>query len=381
MKILHLMLSNYYIDGASYQENILPLYNLQDGHEVKIIASTETFVNKTKLGYVKPAVYINEDGIEVTRIPYRKMLPHFIMKKIRAYENLMILLEGFKPDVILHHGVPAYELSTLTRFKKRYPQVKVYLDSHESYENSARSFLSRELLHRQFYGRIVRKAIPYVDKVLCTSTDNYAFLNELYGVAFDKTEYYPLAGIVFPYEEILKRRKSIRQKFGLSDADILMIHSGKIDKLKRTEDLVTAFSQVKNEQFKLFIFGAISNNIKPVIMPLVDSDHRIRTLGWLEREEIINLLCAADIYLQPGSRSVTMQQALCCGCAVILYPHPGYEPYLKDNGYFVRSTEDIVNVFEDISNNQENLKSMKQASYMLAKDILDYKILAQRLYR
>ena len=42
MRILHLCLSCFYIDGYNYQENILPRINHEDGHDVRILASTET---------------------------------------------------------------------------------------------------------------------------------------------------------------------------------------------------------------------------------------------------------------------------------------------------------------------------------------------------
>ena len=50
MKILHLCLANFYVDEFNYQENILPRINKLDGHEVYILASTETFINNTKIG-------------------------------------------------------------------------------------------------------------------------------------------------------------------------------------------------------------------------------------------------------------------------------------------------------------------------------------------
>ena len=71
MKIVHCCLSCFYIDNYNYQENALPRQNKLDGHDVSIIASTETFINNTNLGYVQPSQYVNEDGIPVRRIPYR----------------------------------------------------------------------------------------------------------------------------------------------------------------------------------------------------------------------------------------------------------------------------------------------------------------------
>ena len=73
MRILHLMLACFYIDNYNYQENILPRINKQDGHDVKIIASVEMFIDNESIGCVEPGRYVNEDGIEVVRLPYKKI--------------------------------------------------------------------------------------------------------------------------------------------------------------------------------------------------------------------------------------------------------------------------------------------------------------------
>lgn len=380
MKILHLMLSNFFIDGANYQENILPRQNIKDGHDVKIIASTETYIQHNKLGYVEPAKYTNEDGVEIIRIPYRSILPHFLMVKIRAYPNVYEMIEQFAPDVILHHGVPSYELLTIAKYKKNHPNIKLYLDSHEDFHNSARGFISREVLHRRFYGPIVRKALPYVDKILCISTECFDFLETLYKVPIEKMEFYPLGGIVFAEEERLARRKKIRQKIGLDNKDILMVHTGKMQKEKRTEELLQAFTQVKSEKIKLLLIGIFSDDVESAVEHIIAADCRIQYVGWKDGEELFDYLCATDMYLQPGSQSATMQNAICCGCSVMLYPHKSHKSYLKGNGFYVETVEDMVSVFNTIDSNPEVLKDMSKASYIVAYNLLDYTKLAARLY-
>lgn len=100
MKIIHCCLASYYIDNHSYQENILPKIHKQLGYDVKIVASTETWIDNKNLGYVKSSSYKNEDSIPVTRIDYVKWLPHAISKKLRIYNGLSKILNDFKPDII-----------------------------------------------------------------------------------------------------------------------------------------------------------------------------------------------------------------------------------------------------------------------------------------
>ena len=69
MRILHLCLACFYIDGYNYQENILPRINHEDGHDVRILASTETYVDNLHLGYVEPREYVTEYGVPIRKQP------------------------------------------------------------------------------------------------------------------------------------------------------------------------------------------------------------------------------------------------------------------------------------------------------------------------
>lgn len=380
MKILHCCLSCFYIDNYNYQENVLPLINKNHGHEVKIIASTETFIENSKLGYVNPGKYINRDGIEVERVPYKRYLPHFIMKKIRIYKNVYNLIEEFSPDIILFHGICAYELLTIVKYKKNNPNVKIYIDSHSDFNNSSQNVISREILHKRFYKRIVDKALPWIDKILCISTEAIEFLEQLYKVPKNKMELYPLGGIIFSNLQWKEKRDKIRKYLSANEDDILVIHSGKMDVKKCTIELLKAFIQVDNSNLKLILIGSFTQEIKNTVKSIINDDKRIKYMGWKDSSTLLEYLCAADIYVQPGSQSATMQNAICCRCPISIYPHKSHEPYLKENGFYIKNINEMVQMFYTIGDNPEILKSMSNESYKIACELLDYNKLASRLY-
>ena len=381
MKILHCCLSCYYIDNFQYQENQLPRQNKLDGHDVLIVASTETFVNATELGYVVPRKYINEDGIPVIRVPYRKVLTKFITRKIRSYQGVYKILDEANPDVILFHDTCAWELLTVSKYKKNNRQVKLYVDSHTDANNSATNFISRNILHRVFYRAILRSACRYIDKILCISLETQDFMGSIYGLAKDKLEFYPLGGIVVDDNEYFKKRKKIRTELELKDEDILLVHSGKLNKLKRTGDILEALSKVRSKRLRFVILGSFSDDVKSLIESKIQADHRVTYEGWKNVEELSEYLCAADMYVQPGSQSATMQNAICCRCAVMLHPYRSHEPYLRDNGYFVNTVEDMINCFNLIVAQPQLLSQMSDNSRKVADDLLDYRKLAVRLYQ
>ena len=117
-----------------------------------------------------------------------------------------------------------------------------------------------------------------------------------------------------------------------------------------------------------------------ILLPLIEADGRIQYLGWKLADELIEYLCACDLYVQPGSQSATMNTAMCCKAPVMLQPRKNHQPFLNGNGWFVESEDDIARVFAEISGNPQILKQMSENSTKIVCEILDFKKIAARLY-
>lgn len=382
MKILHCCLSNFYIDGYNYQENMLVREHVKAGHDVQVLASTEIYDQNGKLSYSAPRRYRSSDGADVVRLPYRKLGPHALMKKIRAYPGVYDRLRSAEPDVILFHGTCAWELLSVLRYKKNYPTVKLYLDSHEDFNNSARSFLSKNILHRLFYRPIFRKSIPHVEKILCISIETMDFIGRFYGCPKEKIEYFPLGGSIFNDVDYQSNRNNIRKENGIKPGELIFFQSGKFDKNKKLAEALIAFQTLPRfDNAKYLIAGVLQDDIKDDVEALIAKDERITFLGWKTAPELMQLLCAADVYVQPGSQSATLQNSICCRCAVIVDDVPSHYPFVKGNGWMVDSTEALVQAFEAaIQAFQENeLGHMRAQSLYIARQLLDYEKMAKRL--
>lgn len=378
MRILHCCLSCFYVDNFAYQENILPIANRKDGHIVKIIASRETFINGV-LSYTEARKYkVNED-IEVVRLDYKNIISPKISVKIRAYKNCYKEIEKFKPDVILFHGMCAYELLTVTKYKKAHPSIKLYTDSHEDFINSARTFFSKNILHRLFYKRIALKCLKYIEKVLYISEETRIFLHDFYEIPSEKLEFFPLGGFIIEEKEKKEIREKVRKELKISEEDLILIHSGKLDKLKKTSELLEEFSRIDNKKIHLIIIGSIPSE-NTVIYNLIEKDKRIKYLGWKTGDELLEYICASDVYMQPGSQSSTSLTAICCGLPILLYPSISYKKMFDTNVFWAKDKSEIKEALEKIVKNPNILENMSKRSYEIAKDILDYKKLSARLY-
>jgi glycosyltransferase involved in cell wall biosynthesis len=381
MKIIHLCLSNFYIDGFAYQENELVAQNVADGHDVLVIASTETFGSDRRLTYLEPGNYLGTDGAMVVRLSYRKWLPHFLMRKLRVHPGVYSLLEREKPDVILFHSLCGWELITAAKYKKAHPYTRFYVDSHEDFNNSARSFVSKFLLHYSYYRTIAKLCLNAIDKILCISVDTINFVHDFYGVPSSKIEFYPLGGIVFDDACYAETRQVTRKKYEISDDQILFVQSGKLDRTKKLLESLRCFSAASDSRFRFLIAGHLQDDIHAEVETLINQDARIHFLGWKKPEELRHLLCAADIYLQPGTQSATMQMSLCCRCAVILDDVPSHEPFIDGNGWLIGTKLSLAQAFNIVCETADCLPQMSARSAEIALKLLDYKSLAARLYR
>jgi 1,2-diacylglycerol 3-alpha-glucosyltransferase len=381
LKIVHVCLSCFYIDGYAYQENELVRQHVLDGHDVTVIASTENFGPDRRLTYVQPSTYIGKDGAKVIRLPYRAFLGQKLMRKLRLHPGVLDLLKDIDPDVILFHGLCGFELRTVAKFKRLKPSVRLYADSHEDHNNSARTFVSKHLLHELYYRSIIRSCHTSFDKILCVSIETMDFVRETYGVPRSELEFFPLGGRVFDDAEYAARRDRGRKVAGVGADQVMLLQTGKMGPRKKVLESLKAFIETPGDHLRFILAGSFDDSIKQEAEALIAKDTRIRFLGWKVSEELSELLCAADVYIQPGTQSATMQMSLCARCPVVLDDVPSHKPFLEGNGWLLKSTAELISVFRDIANHPAELLGMSKASLSIASRLLDYRTLAERVLK
>lgn len=380
MRIVHCCLSCFYIDGYAYQENQLVAEHVKDGHQVTVIASTESFGEDRLPCYVIPGDYVGTDGARVIRLPYRKIGFHFLATKVRSYPDVYDLLKQLSPDVIFFHGLCAYELLTVARYASLHSGVTVYADCHEDFNNSARSILSKWLLHYCFYRPILSKCLPIIRKVLCISQEAMDFARIMYGVPMGQLEFYPLGGDILSDEEYSRVRERVRSEFGWNEESIVFMQTGKLDQAKKLGASLRAFLACPGSHLRFVIVGQILQDVASEVVPLIESDDRILNYGWVQASELRQLLCAADIYVQPGSQSATMQMSLCCRRPVVLDDVSSHRVFIEDNGFLVSDEAELTKAFARFSKmSRLELDAMSSKSLAVAARLLDYRLLARRV--
>lgn len=378
MKIVHVCLSCFYIDGYGYQENRLPAEHVKDGHDVTIIASTESFDEQRMPCYLQPGDYMGTDGARVIRLPYRRFIPTKLAPKIRAYPGVRPLLDALSPDVILFHGLCAWELLTVAQYVREHPQVRLFADCHEDFNNSARGWISKYLLHGAFYRPILRSALDVVKEVLCITVESIQFSEQFYKVPKDKIVLFPLAGHIHGDEDYEARRQRVRELHGAGPGDVVIVQSGKITANKLLPRALRAFIGTPAEHLKFWIVGQVVDDQKEC-QALIDSDPRIAFLGWKSPDELEDILCAADVFLQPKGQTATTQTSMCCRCAILVDDVPSHRALFVDNGFLINERTTLANSLTAIAVAPEAVDAMKKRSLQFAREHLDYAQLAKRI--
>jgi glycosyltransferase involved in cell wall biosynthesis len=379
MKILHVCLGNSFTEDMLYKENYLIKANVEDGHDVLVLAPTLKW-DKNKERYTPPEDKIISSGARLIRVEYDRVLNNFITHKIRKYSSIFDIVETFLPDVILFHCVQIFNIKDLRALKRLNKNMKIYGDVSTTLQNSATNFLSREILHKKIYKSWLNKAMPYFDKIFYVVPESQDFLKKVYKVPEEKLEFNPLGGTLTSYELKKEARKIICDELTFSGDEIVIFHSGKMNKSKKTLEILEYFTKVNADNLRLVIAGSFYEDIKNEAMSIINQDDRIKYVGFLTGEKLIQFLNASDLYVQPGTPSQTAQTAMCCFVPVILPKIDAYLPFYKRNGWLIEDTNELELIFKEILNNPSILLDMAKKSELIARDLLDYKKLASRIY-
>lgn len=359
MKILHICLAAFYIDNFAYQENLLPRFQKKSGHEVEIIASTETFVDNMHLGYVEPSEYLNEDGIKVIRIPYVSWLPHKIAKKLRIYKGLSQYIKDFCPQFIFLHDVQFLSITEIIAYKQKHSSIRICADGHTDYINSARGFLSKKILHGIIYKHYVRKAIPYIERFYGTLPSRNDFFREMYGVPENKISLLPIGAdddMIQQLEEENVREK-IRHEYNLIDQEYLFITGGKIDRAK--EAVLTLMRVIRRSELpvKLLVFGSVAPELKSEFDTLLCSEKIIYS-GWVNERKSYELLLSADAAIYPCLHSTLWEQSAGSGLPCALRHIEGFTHMnVNNNCYYMKNIneEEIERAIQYMYENRDTM--------------------------
>ncbi len=382
MKVVHLCLASFFPDGYSYQENMLPKFHKEQGHQVVVIASLVTFDKNGKATLLSQAnTYINEHGIKVTRLNYRTPLK--VWERFRRYIDFAKVLDSSKPDVLFIHGCQFLDIDVVVKYVKKHPQVKVYVDNHADFSNSATNWLSKNVLHKMIWKHCAQMIEPYTTKFYGVLPVRVDFLKNVYGLPADKCELLVMGADddAVKAADKPKIKAEIRNKYGIDADDFLVITGGKIDAFKtQTLLLMEAVQKIDDPKVKLIVFGSVTPELKDKVEALADGK-KVQYIGWVKSEDSYAYFAAADLAVFPGRHSVFWEQVAAQGIPMLCKRWDGTTHVdLGGNVRFLTedSVEEIKNNIEELCDFSEEYKRMKKVAVEEGMKTFAYSDIARR---
>ena len=139
-----------------------------------------------------------------------------------------------------------------------------------------------------------------------------------------------LDGIRTKCELLLPQRDSLRQRLGWSGHSVVLF-VGRLLALKRVDTLIRAFSRAETDTPALLAIagdGPERQRLERLCHKLGIAS-RVRFLGFVPPENLIELYCAADLFVLPSSDEtwgVVVLEAVACGLPVIVSNMVGCHP-------------------------------------------------------
>ena len=381
MKILHICLGNYFIDNMSYQENMLTKQHKLMGYEVEVIASLQTYDSNGNYAFnLKSGTYINENGIQVTRIPYKKDTRFY--HKIRSFKGLKAALEKANPDIIFIHNCQFIDITVVVEYLEKNRNIRVYVDNHADLTNSGTNIVSF-FLHKTLWRYCAKRIEPYTTRFYGVLPVRVDFLKKMYRLPENKCSLLVMGADDELVREAAKEsvRCRIRDQYHISKDDFLIITGGKIDNWKRqTLLLMKAVREIKNPKVKLLVFGSIIPELKSQILDLTD-ENRVIYVGWVKSDETYPLFASSDLAVFPGRHSVFWEQVTAQGIPMICKDLPRtHHIDLGGNVEFLYkdSVDEIKECIEKIVNDKEKYERMKSIAQSKGMKEFSYWEIARR---
>ena len=387
MKIVHICLSGLYMDGWGYQDNLLAKYHVLDGHDVTVIANEYMYDhegNYVKIDgdkYCQPDIDCN--GVKVVRLAAKGDKPVTGPAQRVHYIGLYDALVSVTPDIIFLHNPQILDVEDIVKFV-RCSSVKLYVDSHSDYSNSARNFLSKHILHGILWRSKVQKLVPYTKKFYGVLPARVDFLIERYHTPKDKTEL-----LVMGMDDELadKARETsviedIKNKLVIEDGDFVIISGGKIDHAKRqTLLLLDAIKNIDNPKLKLIVFGSVVDDMKSDFDTKVAEDKRISYIGWLGADDTYPYFAASSLAIFPGRHSVMWEQVAGQGIPMVVKYWDG-TTHIDVGGnvkfLYEDSVAEIQRTIESLMDRSEDYETMKAVATDKASKEFSYRSIARK---
>lgn len=307
MRIVHICLAGPFSEGYSYQENLLTKYQVLMGHEVFVITAKWSLDSNASISKTYKSNYFNEDRVKIFRMEMKGKDNY--SKKLKIFEDYSKLLNEIEPEIIFVHGSQFLDIKPIIQYKIRKDRnVKIFVDNHADFSNSATNFISREILHKKIWRLTTKRLEPYVTKFYGVLPARVDFLKNIYHVSEKKVSLLNMGGDdEFVRKYLGESTDQFREEIGCKREQQLIVTGGKVDEAKKEVLLLMEYVRSRKDLF-LLIFGSIDEKILPQVKNLLSDN--VKYIGWVNSEKSYKYFSESDLVVFPGRHSVYWEQVV-----------------------------------------------------------------------
>lgn len=382
MRILHIQFAGPYTEGFNYQENILPKYQVLQNHEVFFLTTCYEW-QEGDLVHVKPIMKKLKDGVTLERMDFVRVINPFFTEKLRIVKGVYEKIERIKPDFIMLHDVQSLANYGIRKYLRNNPHVKMIVDCHADFSNSATNWLSKNILHKILWRHMAHVIEPYTIKFYGVLPARVDFLINMYKLPKEKCDLLVMGADdeLVQKAKMEKEEKKLRAKYGIQDDDFLIITGGKIDMYKtQTLLLMEAVQKIKSEKVRLIVFGSVDAKLKAQLDVLVDGK-KVQYVGWIPANDSYDYFEISDLAVFPGRHSVLWEQVVGQGIPMIVKKWEGtHHVDLGGNVLFLEedSVDRIYNSICEVINDKNLYSKMNTVAKTRGMQEFSYADIARR---
>lgn len=377
MKIVHICISAPYIDGWGYQANLLPDYLNHLGTENYVIASFNNFPSYLKKDEIKEIQGKGEmykyNGTTIYRIKTHSVSSSFIIPR-----KLMKVLKSIKPDIIFHHNINSTSLPIAARYSKKFGCL-LYVDNHADEINMSKNKLWVALYHKIIVRTSCRLYNKSITKYFGVTKSRCDFISKFYKVDDSKIELLPI-GADTKFADTIESSKVLREKYGFSANDYIIVTGGKMGKYKGTDILIEAINKINTskQNVKLILFGKYEDSYT---QELAESMPFATQYGWCDRKKTLELLKLSDVACWPIHHTTLIEDAISVNTPLILRKTGTTEHLIDGNGVWINEPNEgkIISILESLINQDETEKTLMKNACEEMKNKLSYLNIASRI--
>lgn len=356
MKIIHI--SQNYIDGWGYQENLLPLYQKKAGHDVVVIS------DYAHLKYTQDNELINKILAKGNMYEYDEVKIYRIKTFFNASSTSLFcyglykILKQEQPDIIFHHNVNLSTLPIATRYKRHHPHVKLYVDNHVDWINESKNKLWHVIFYDTLIPWIVKRIGKDVNYYIGVSPLRCQYLNKVFKVPTQKVRFLPIGCDTIGAERVIENNEELKQKYHIGKDEFVIASGGKLNKTKGTIALIDACKDLYDNGIKLrlVLFGKIEDEI----LQVATNKSWITLLGWCNRNITLSLLKMADAACWPWLHTTLIEDSVAVGTPLIVKLSDNVSHFAKEQSGIFMLNGDVAEIKNAIISIREHLYEYKQ---------------------